>query len=107
MQADPRRKPSPPTAAERLAQRQDELAHLLGFGRSVIDPLTESDRPPLAVERLALRLDEIARALGVSRRSLERERSAGRFPKPDLIIGRRMPLWRPDTIREWLERGGR
>jgi predicted DNA-binding transcriptional regulator AlpA len=57
-------------------------------------------------DRLALRLDEVARALGVSRRAIERERSAGRFPAPDLLIGR-MPLWKPETIRQWVERGGR
>jgi predicted DNA-binding transcriptional regulator AlpA len=56
--------------------------------------------------RLTLRLDELARALGVSRRAVERERSAGRFPRPDLTIGR-MPLWRPETIRRWVEGGGR
>lgn len=57
-------------------------------------------------KRLTIRLDELPCALGVSRRTIERERSAGRFPRPDLIIGR-MPLWRPETIREWVERGGR
>ena len=63
---------------------------------------------PLAepVDRLALRLDELPAALGVSRRTIERERSAGRFPRPDLTIGR-MPLWRPETIRTWVEGGGR
>ena len=57
--------------------------------------------PSTVAERLALRLDEVARALGVSRRAIERERSVGRFPKPDLTIGR-MPLWMPETIREWI-----
>jgi predicted DNA-binding transcriptional regulator AlpA len=60
---------------------------------------------PGEVCRLTLRLDELARALGISRRALERERSAGRFPRPDLTIGR-MPLWRPETIRDWIEGGG-
>ena len=60
---------------------------------------------PSGVERLALRLDEVAEALGISRRAVERERSAGRFPKPDIIVGR-MPLWRPETIRGWIG-GGR
>jgi predicted DNA-binding transcriptional regulator AlpA len=60
----------------------------------------------VAVERLLLRLDEVAAALGVSRRAIERLRSAGRFPRPDLRIGR-MPLWTPETIRRWVERGGR
>ena len=63
---------------------------------------TEGDHP----RRLVVRLDEVAESLGVSRRSIERERSAGRFPRPDLTIGR-MPLWKPETIREWIERGGR
>jgi predicted DNA-binding transcriptional regulator AlpA len=58
-----------------------------------------------AAERLALRLDEVAAALGVSRRAIERERAAGRFPRPDLTIGR-MPLWKPETIKAWLEGGG-
>lgn len=57
-------------------------------------------------ERIAYRLDELAEALGVSRRTIERERSVGRFPRPDLTIGR-MPLWQPETIRRWVERGGR
>jgi predicted DNA-binding transcriptional regulator AlpA len=61
---------------------------------------------PDGVGRLALRLDEVAGALGVSRRTIERERAAGRFPKPDLTIGR-MPLWRPETIRAWVGGGGR
>jgi predicted DNA-binding transcriptional regulator AlpA len=55
--------------------------------------------------RFTLRLDEVATAIGISRRALERERSAGRFPKPDLRIGR-MPLWRLETILAWIERGG-
>ena len=57
------------------------------------------------VGRLTLRLDEIVDALGVSRRTLDRERSAGRFPRPDLRIGR-MSLWRPETIRRWIDQGG-
>lgn len=61
--------------------------------------------PPATIERLAYRLDDVAAALGMSRRTLERERSAGRFPRPDLHIGK-APLWRPETIREWVERGG-
>jgi predicted DNA-binding transcriptional regulator AlpA len=75
--------------------------------RSEADPLPPGMvhvSKPLAavVDRLALRLDELAVALGVSRRAIERERSAGRFPRPDLTIGR-MPLWRPETINEWIE----
>jgi predicted DNA-binding transcriptional regulator AlpA len=58
------------------------------------------------VEQLAYRLDQVARSLGVSRSAIERERRAGRFPKPDRVVGR-MPLWRPETILEWLGGGTR
>ena len=69
------------------------------------NPPDATDALPVA-ERLALRLDELATLIGISRRSIERERSAGRFPRPDLTVGR-MPLWRPETIRAWVEGGGR
>ena len=68
------------------------------------EPTTTVTSPLSA--RMTLRFDELPAALGVSRRTIERERSAGRFPRPDLTIGR-MPLWRPETIRDWVERGGR
>lgn len=58
--------------------------------------------PIPGVERLTWRLADVARALGVSRRTLERERSAGRFPSPDLRIGK-APLWRPETIHRWID----
>ena len=56
-------------------------------------------------QRLTYRLDELAARLGISRRTIERERSAGRFPKADLKIGR-MPLWKPKTIAQWIDRTG-
>ena len=59
--------------------------------------------PPV---RMALRLAELAAALGISRRTLERERSAGRFPRPDLTIGK-APLWKPETIQRWVDSGGK
>jgi hypothetical protein len=80
------------------------------------NPLPEAPTPSVdspgpdpaggAVQRLTWRLADLSLALGVSRRALERERSAGRLPPPDLTLGR-MPLWRPETIRDWIERGGR
>ena len=48
-------------------------------------------------DRLTIRLDSGLRP-GVSRRVIERERFAGRFPKPDLTIGR-MPLASRDDPR--------
>jgi predicted DNA-binding transcriptional regulator AlpA len=61
--------------------------------------------PDPFVGRLTYRIGEVAGVLGVCRRSLEREISAGRFPKADVQF-RRMPLWRVETIRAWIERGG-
>jgi hypothetical protein len=52
-----------------------------------------------------LSLDDLAAILKVGRRWLERERSAGRIPKPDFMAGR-CPRWKPETIRQWIERGG-
>ncbi len=89
--------PGVTTLADSLAQ----LAAILPGLKAAVDGQRQ---PP--VPRLAYRLDELAVSLGMSRRTLERERSAGRLPKPDLHIGK-APLWRPETILAWLERGGR
>ena len=37
--------------------------------------------------------------------TLARLRSAGGLPRPDMLIGR-MPRWKPETIRRWIEGGG-
>jgi len=63
------------------------------------------DAAPAVVDRLTFRLDEVAAALGVSRRTIERERSAGRFPRPDLRIGK-SPLWTRETLVRWIAEGG-
>jgi len=47
----------------------------------------------------------VAASLGVSRRAIERERAAGRFPAPDVQIGK-MPLWRRETLVGWIAQGG-
>jgi predicted DNA-binding transcriptional regulator AlpA len=70
----------------------------------MVTPSTEEPTRP-RVERLALRLDEIAEAVGLSRRTIERERSAGRFPPPDRTIGK-VAIWSVETIRRWVEGGG-
>ena len=64
----------------------------------------QADERP-RIEPMALRIEEVADSLGLSRRAVERERAAGRFPKPDVTVGK-MPLWRPETVRGWLEKGG-
>jgi predicted DNA-binding transcriptional regulator AlpA len=53
-------------------------------------------------ERLLWGIDDVAGALGVSRPTFERLRSSGRFPKPDLLIGKR-PMWRRATVEKWVE----
>ena len=65
---------------------------------------TTTPAPPPAA-RMVLRLDDLVELLGVSRRTIERERSAGRFPRPDLSIGK-APLWKPATIQAWVDAGG-
>lgn len=66
---------------------------------------SEATTTPAAPARLVYRLDDLVELLGVSRRTLERERSAGRFPRPDLQIGK-APLWKPATIQAWVDAGG-
>jgi predicted DNA-binding transcriptional regulator AlpA len=88
----------PPTIGETLSKLADILPRLA-------DVVERAETRPRA-DRMALRLDEVADALGVSRRVIERERTEGRLPAPDLVIGR-MPLWKVQTIKSWLERGGR
>ena len=76
-------------------------------------PPPENPRPearparalPVGIEPM-LSLDDVAAWLNCSRRVIERMRSAGKVPKPDIKIGK-MPRWRVETIRRWIERGGR
>jgi hypothetical protein len=68
--------------------------------------LERAARTKPSVDRMALRFDEVAASLGVSRRLLERELAAGRFVKPDVYIGR-VPLWRVENVRAYLEQGDR
>jgi len=76
-------------------------------------PFTSQARPParpgpaLPVGLApVLGIDDLAELLSCSRRLVERMRSAGRVPMPDIKIGR-MPRWKPETIRAWIERGGK
>lgn len=64
-----------------------------------------ADAVPLR-DRLLWSLADIAALTGISDRHLQRQLSARKMPQCDLRIGRRV-LWRPETIRAWLERGGR
>ena len=53
-----------------------------------------------------LSIHDLATLLSCSRRLVERMRSAGKVPKPDIKIGK-MPRWKAATIRARIERGGR
>jgi len=59
---------------------------------------------PVVIESL-LSVNEVAAALGCVRRTLERLRSTGAFPKPDLQVGR-CPRWKASTINAWIAQGG-
>jgi predicted DNA-binding transcriptional regulator AlpA len=59
-------------------------------------------KPAGAIAPLLWKFEDVIRALNVSRRSLERLRSAGRFPAPDLHIGKR-PMWKPESVRAWID----
>jgi hypothetical protein len=65
-------------------------------------PATAPDPVPKATYRIA----DWVKTLGVSRRLVESYRSSGRLPKPDLFMGC-IPLWRIETVRGFLEWGGR
>jgi predicted DNA-binding transcriptional regulator AlpA len=80
-------------------------------------PLPEAATRPVGVHRSAdapglhaaadveplLRMADLARVLNCSRRAVERMRSAGRLPKPDLHVCNRSPRWKPETIRAWID----
>ena len=61
--------------------------------------------PALPIEPL-LSNSDLARVLNLAQRTIDRLKTSGKLPRPDLHIGK-MPRWRPATIRAWIERGGR
>jgi len=72
------------------------------------DPRPEARRGPTlpaGIEPM-LSIDDLVALLSCSRRLVERMRSAGRVPRPDIKVGK-MPRWRVETIRRWIEGGGR
>lgn len=64
--------------------------------------------PASAIEPL-LGPNDLPGILAISLSTIDRLRSSGRFPKPDKLIGigsRKMPRWKPETIRKWIDAGG-
>jgi len=71
-------------------------------------PQEESPRGrtlPAGIEPM-LHIDDLAELLSCSRRTVERMRSSGKVPRPDMHVGR-CPRWKPATIRAWIEKGGK
>jgi predicted DNA-binding transcriptional regulator AlpA len=69
-------------------------------------PLLEKPPAGPPVPRLLWGWPEVLGATCIPRRTLERELSAGRFPKPIKRVGRR-PFWRPADVVAWIEGDGR
>jgi hypothetical protein len=63
---------------------------------------TKTGHEQHALPRLAYRLAEVVQLTGVSLRSLQRELSAGRLPKPDIVIGKKVKLWHHETVERFL-----
>jgi hypothetical protein len=58
--------------------------------------------PPTPSVETLLSQNDLARVLNAGRRTVERLRAAGKMPRPDLFVGK-MPRWRPETIRAWID----
>jgi hypothetical protein len=93
----------PTATTDELVALTDALRELIAVLYLLRDVI---GRHAPSVPRLTYRLDELADALGVSRRLIEKEKAAGRLLRPDLHIGR-IPLYRVETIRRWVESGGK
>ena len=65
-----------------------------------------SDQPSAGNLEPLLSAKDVARILNCSVRTLQRLRSAGKIPRPDIRLGR-MPRWKAETIKVWIANGGR
>ncbi len=62
---------------------------------------------PAADLEPSLRTSDLEKVLSCSRRQVQRMRSGGRLPAPDLHVGRRSPRWSAETVRCGIGKGGR
>ena len=98
--------PAPRPEAAMHQTRRLRLADSIDHQPAEPRPAVKPGRTlPAGMEPL-LSIDDLTVILNCSRRHVERMRSAGKVPKPDLQVGR-MPRWKPATIRVWMERGVR
>jgi predicted DNA-binding transcriptional regulator AlpA len=56
--------------------------------------------------RPLLKVNDVTTLARISRRELDRMRSAGAFPAPDVWIGVRSPRWKAETFEAWVAKGG-
>jgi len=96
----PRRKPAPGSPGlVRLADASDPPLD----PRPAAGPRGRTS--PAGIEPM-FTVRDLAELLRTTRRTVERLRSAGKVPRPDMHVGR-CPRWMPATIRAWIERGGK
>jgi len=100
--------PTPDALRSATLSVVNPLAASKGEGGINATKAIPSVRPASAIEPL-LKLIDLARILSCDLRTIERLKSAGRLPNPDLLIGtggRKSPRWKPATIRRWIDEGG-
>lgn len=79
------------------------------LNRFATTPEARTRRDPATSIEPMLTRGDLPILLSCGMRTIERLKSAGRLPKPDLLIGtgsRKSPRWKPETIRRWIEDGG-
>jgi hypothetical protein len=102
--------PNSPREGHASHSRQPKLAASIDRELRITEP---EPPPPLVKPRLSLvaaigpllTIKDIAAILKCSRRLVERMRSAGKLPQPDLHVGR-MPRWQVESIQSWIDQGG-
>lgn len=72
-------------------------------GSSTRKPASLSFSPPTIPPLMSI--GDVALILKISRRGVERFRSSGKFPRPDIQVGR-LPRWKQKTVSDWIEKGG-
>jgi hypothetical protein len=65
-------------------------------------PSPETEADTQALTPLLVRLNDLPTLTRIGKRTIERLRASGKLPKPDLRVGK-MPLWKVETIRDWIE----
>ena len=98
----PAPRPETPTPQAKRLRLADSIDHQPAEPRPAVKP---GRTLPAGMEPL-LSIDDLTVILNCSRRLVERMRSAGKVPPPDLHICR-MPRWKPETVRRWMEAGGK